>query len=34
MGATSVKELKVLLYRMNILVPNRSKVIGNVVEKM
>jgi transposase len=34
MVTTPVKELKVLLYRMKILVPNRPKVIENVVEKM
>jgi hypothetical protein len=34
MVATPEKQLKVLLHRMKILVPNRPKVIENVVEKM
>jgi transposase len=34
MVATPEKQLKVLLQRMKILIPNRQKVIENVVEKM
>jgi hypothetical protein len=34
MVATPEKQLKVLLQRMKILIPNRPKVIENVVEKM
>jgi transposase len=34
MVATPDKELKVLLQRLKILIPNRSKMIANVVEKM
>ena len=34
MVATPDKELKVLLQRMKILLPNKPKVIENVVEKM
>jgi hypothetical protein len=34
MVATLEKQLKILLQRMKILIPNRPKVIGNVVEKM
>jgi hypothetical protein len=34
MVATPDKELKVLLQRMNILLPNKPKIIENVVEKM
>jgi hypothetical protein len=32
--ATPEKQLKILLQRMKILIPNRPKVIENVVEKM
>jgi transposase len=34
MAATPARELKVLLQRMKILIPNRPKMIENVVEKM
>jgi len=34
MVATPEKQLKVLLQRMKILIPNRPKVIENVVQKM
>jgi len=34
MVATPARELKVLLQRMKILIPNRPKMIKNVVEKM
>jgi len=34
MVATPSRELKVLLQRMKILIPNRPKMIENVVEKM
>ncbi len=34
MVSTPARELKVLLQRMKILIPNRSKMIENVVEKM
>jgi len=34
MVATREKHLKILLRRMKILIPNRPKVIENVVEKM
>ena len=34
MVATSSRELKVLLQRMKILIPNKPKIIENVVEKM
>ena len=34
MVATPDKELKVLLQRMKILLPNKPKIIENVVEKM
>ena len=34
MVATPARELKVLLQRMKILIPNRPKIIENVVEKM
>ena len=34
MVTTPSKELKVLLQRMKILIPNRPKMIENVVEKM
>ncbi|MFH1124021.1 MAG: IS1634 family transposase [Pseudomonadota bacterium] len=34
MVATPVRELKALLQRMKILIPNRPKIIENVVEKM
>jgi len=34
MVATPEKQLKVLLQRMKILIPNKPKVIENVVEKM
>jgi hypothetical protein len=34
MVATPARELKVLLQRMKILIPNRPKMIENVVEKM
>jgi len=34
MVATPEKQLKILLQRMKILIPNRPKVIENVVEKM
>jgi hypothetical protein len=33
MVATPEKQLKVLLQRMKVLIPNRPKVIENVVEK-
>jgi len=33
-GATPDKELKVLLQRMKILLPNKPKIIENVVTKM
>jgi hypothetical protein len=34
MVATPPKELKELLQRMKILIPNRPKIVENVVEKM
>ena len=34
MVATPARELKVLLQQMKILIPNRPKMIENVVEKM
>jgi hypothetical protein len=34
MVATPARELKVLLQRMKILIPNKPKMIENVVEKM
>ncbi len=34
MVATPARELKVLVQRMKILIPNRPKIIENVVEKM
>jgi hypothetical protein len=34
MVATPTRELKVLLQRMKIFIPNRPKMIENVVEKM
>jgi len=34
MVATPDKELKVLLQRMKILLPNKPKIIENVVEKI
>jgi hypothetical protein len=34
MVSTPARELKVLLQRMKILIPNKPKMIENVVEKM
>jgi hypothetical protein len=34
MVATPSRDLKVLLQRMKVLIPNRPKMIENVVEKM